>query len=137
MAATKRYVVIAIGVVLAAWIMAGLFGSAETSLGPLALLHLPLWAVIIGDIGVGAVLAMLVVELKPLLIAVLVAAILAAIFYPLLLLLPAAGARIYFSTLQNQALTQAVPTFFLSLFLGFVGALAGTILNASVRGYEL
>jgi|SRR5579875_254214 len=137
MAAARRPLIDVVAAILAGWIMGGLLGCAETSLGPVALLHLPLWVVIAGDIATGAVLALLVVDLKPLLIVVGASAILSAIFYPLLLLLPAAGARIYFSTLSNQALVQAVPTFFLSLFLGFVGALIGTILNASVRGYEL
>lgn len=126
-----------IGVILAGWIMGCLFGCAETSLGPLALVHLPLWVVVLGDIAAGIILALICVELKSVLIAVVVTAILAAIIYPVFLVLPAGGTRIYFSTLENQALTQAVPTFFLSLFLGFIGALIGTILNASVRGYEL
>lgn len=128
---------IAVEVLLAGWVHCGLFASAASSLGPMALVQPSYWIAALGSIGVGVLLALLVIELRLLVVEVVLAAIAATAFYGLLLVSAIPGAPSFAVRLTNFALVQMVPVFFLSLFLGLIGALVGTMINSSARGYEL
>lgn len=127
----------ALEVLLAGWVFAGLYAAATASLGALALVRLPYWATALGDIGVGILLALMVVQLRLLVIEIAAAAVVATAIYGLIMVSPALEAVSYTVRLANIALVQMVPVFFLSLFLGLIGALFGTVINSSVRGVEL
>ena len=127
----------AVEVSLAGWVLCALYASAASSIGPGALLRLPYWLTALGDVGVGVILALLVVELRRALIAAALAAGAAAVFYWLLLAAPALVAPDFAARLTNHASIQMVPVFFLSLFLALIGALVGTLVNTAARGYEL
>lgn len=123
-------------VLLVAWIYCGLF-VATSSLSDFGLVSIPLWAVVIGDLAAGMVLALLAVDLRRLMIEVPVASLLASVFYGLIVVTPAAAVRSIFDYLSGYGATQMVAVFFLSLFPGFIGAMIGTVINSSVRDYEL
>jgi hypothetical protein len=124
-------------VLLAGWIMAALYAAAASTLGPGALVQLPYWATVVGDLAVGAWLALLTVDLRRTAVSVLVASVVAGATYYLLLVSAATGAPDYYSQLSDFALVQIVPVLLLSLFLALIGSLVGTAINASARGIEL
>lgn len=122
---------------LAGWVLTGLFAAATTTFGPYSVVRLPYGLTALGDVVVGIVLALLAVDLRRMVIEVAVAAVVSAVFYGLLAVSPAIVAPDYAVTLANFALTQVVAVLFLSFFLGLIGALIGTVINSTVRGYEL
>lgn len=124
-------------VLLAGWIMAGLYAAAASALGPASLVQLPYWATALGDVLVGVWLALLTVDLRRMAIEIAVSAGIATVVYFLLLLSAAASSPDYFVNLADYAIVQVVPVLFLSLFLALIGSLVGTVINASARGIEL
>lgn len=133
---TRRRALSAVEIMLAGWIFCGLF-VATSSLDSYALVHLSLGLVVVGNLAVGVLLALLAIELKRLMIEVVIAAILAPLFFLGLVISPAAVAPPFLNQLSSYGITQSVAVFFLSLFPGLIGAMIGTVINSSVRGYEL
>ena len=124
-------------VVLAGWIMAALYASAASAVGPQSLVPLPYWITAVGDVVVGVWLALLAIDLRRMVIEVAASSVVAAAGYFALLVSAATGARDYYTRLADYAVVQIVPVLLLSLFLALIGSLLGTVINASARGIEL
>ena len=126
-----------VAILLAGWLMAALYAAAASTFGPQALVMLPSWVTALGDLMAGAWLALLIVDLRRTVIAVVASSVVATIAYFGLLVSAAIGAPDYLSNLVNYALPQTVPVLFLCLFFALVGGMVGTAINASARGIEL
>ncbi|HET9014009.1 MAG TPA: hypothetical protein VFN57_00320 [Thermomicrobiaceae bacterium] len=124
-------------ILLAGWLMAALYAAAASTFGPQSLVMLPYWLTALGDLVVGAWLALLIVDLRRTVIAVVASTVVATVAYFGLLVSAAVGAPDYLTNLVNYALPQTVPVLFLCLFLALVGGMVGTAINASARGIEL
>ena len=124
-------------VILAGWVMAALYAAAASTVGPQSLVPLPYWMTAVGDVVVGAWLALLAIELRRMVIEVAASSVVAAVAYFALLVSAATGAPDYYAQLIDYALVEIVPVLLLSLFLALIGSLVGTVINASARGIEL
>lgn len=104
------------------------------SLGPM---DLSFWLVSLVIAMIGLLAALVLVDLKRVFGGAVGMSLFATLFYGLALWSPAAEMGHYATHLLNYAMVQAVPVLIITLVLATLGALIGTVINSSVREYDL
>jgi hypothetical protein len=121
----------------AALIAAGAFSVTAEPLAPMGMLTISFWVTAIILISSGVLLALVLIDLKRVFLGVPAIALLATLFYGAALMTPAVQMNHYANHLWNYALVQSVPVVIITLVTIAMGALAGTIINTSVREFDL
>jgi hypothetical protein len=131
---TSEWVIV---VIAGSFIAAASFALTSEPLSPLGLISVSFWVSAL-IIFVSAVLAALVlIDLKRVFLTVPGIALLSAFIYGATLMSPAASLGHYANHLWNYTLVQSVPIIIITLVLTALGVMAGTIINTSVREYDL
>jgi hypothetical protein len=127
----------AVVVIAGGFIAAAAFALTSEPLSPLGLVSVSFWVTAL-IIFVSAVLASLVlIDLKRAFLTVPGIALLSAVIYGATLMSPVASLGHYTNHLWNYTLVQSVPIIIITLVITALGVMAGTIINTSVREYDL
>ncbi|MEX2425627.1 MAG: hypothetical protein WD401_02590 [Thermomicrobiaceae bacterium] len=127
----------AIVVIAGGLVAAAVFGLSAEPLAPLGLIDLSFWLAALVILVTGVLASLILVDLRRAFLTAPGIAVLAALFYSATLISPAATLGHYLNHLRNYALIQSVPVVILTLALIALGVLIGTVINSSVREYDL
>lgn len=119
------------------WLYASIFAATSRDLAGLAVVSLPRWGLVLGFAAVGLLIALVVVDLRRMVLQTLAAAVVGAVIYAGFLAAPALVASGYWVRLVNHALIQASFVLLLAALLGLAGAMVGAVINSVVREIEL
>ena len=118
-------------------ISAAVFGLAADPLSPLGLMSVSFWIAAPFILASGLLGSLVLVDLKRTFLAAPLTALLAASLYSATLMAPAATMSHYANHLWSYALVQSIPVLVITMALVAIGAMAGTIINTSVREFDL
>lgn len=123
-------------------IAAGLISTAALSmaadpLSELGPVGLPFWAVALIILMAGLLASLVLIDLRRAFLTAPAVAVLAAVLFIAVLIVPSLSMGHYAAHLGNFALIRSIPVFIITAVLMAIGAMAGTILNTSVREYDL
>jgi hypothetical protein len=133
----RRWIVPAAVTVLAAVCVAGIFSMMAEPLNGVGLWSLSFWLAALGLILTGVLIAIVIVELKPVFGAAFAGAVIGTLVHALALWSPALALPHYSTRLANYAVAQSALVVMIALATVMAGALIGTLINASVREFEL
>lgn len=118
-------------------VSAAAFAMTAEPLAPLGLLEVSFWLTALIIVLAGVLGTLVLIDLKRAFSAAIGMAVLATLIYALAIWSPAAPLGHYSTHLLNYAMVQAVPVLIVTVVLAALGALIGTVLNTSVREYDL
>lgn len=124
-------------VIAGAMISAAGFAMAAEPLAPLGIREVSFWLTAGITLLAGMLGTLVLVDLMRAFSAALAMAILAMGIYALAIWSPAVWMDQYSTHLLNYAMVQAIPVLVITVGLAAVGALIGTVINTSVRDYDL
>jgi hypothetical protein len=116
---------------------AAMFALTAEPLKPLGFLGISFWIVSVIILTTGMLASLVLIDFKRVFLAVPSSALLAAVLYGAVLMSPAVQLDPYRYHLLNYALVQSVPVMVITLALLALGVMAGTVINTSVREYDL
>lgn len=124
-------------IVASAFCAASTFAMSAQPLERLGFISFPFWLSAGVIFATGVLIALVLIDLKRVFISVPAVAVLATILYAATLMAPSVTMSYYTVRLGNYALVQSVPVVIITLVATAIGALAGTIVNTSIREYDL
>jgi hypothetical protein len=116
---------------------AAMFALIAEPLKPLGPLGTSFWIASLIILTTGVLASLVLVDLKRAFLVAPVSALLAAALYGGVLMSPAVELDPYRYHLLNYSLVQSVPVVVITLALLALGVMAGTVINTSVREYDL